>query len=327
MAVFSRSRRAFTLVELLVVIGIIALLISILLPALNSARRSAANVKCLSNMRQLGTSLVMFSNDHKSWMVKQYWNWGPYGPNTAPTDWGYPDPLAGWDYVLSSYSGGSKDVLLCPSDDSGLIRGTLDDGKGSDGTGNYPGYSNQDLLEDNLPASYRFNASNNTAPMLAYKVTQLLNSTRQIMISDGQPKNPDGSVALHAVKSNDSVVKGYESVGPVFWDNVTPYRHTPEGQAFKGASDAQRPVFKLNYVFADGHAESLPWEQTWEAIESPVTYGQGYQPPRTLDQIVAVGSGRSVVGIPTMWRQLFQSPSQIDTYDNPNSDADNSNSN
>ncbi len=63
-----RFRHGFTLVELLVVIGIIALLIAILLPSLNRAREAGRRVQCLSNLRSLGQATMMFATENKGFL-------------------------------------------------------------------------------------------------------------------------------------------------------------------------------------------------------------------------------------------------------------------
>lgn len=81
----ARSPRAFTLLELLVSIGIIAVLIGVLLPVLRSSRESAQRVVCLSNLRTFGYALQMYKDDHEGIL--------PYSSRQYDVSIGWTDPI------------------------------------------------------------------------------------------------------------------------------------------------------------------------------------------------------------------------------------------
>ncbi len=96
-----KRRTAFTLVELLVVIGIIAVLIGLLLPALNRARYSAKRVECAAYLRQIGMAAVNYANDNKGFLPPFQ---GDNGTKTFNVDANFPGIYRPWSTASSTFA-------------------------------------------------------------------------------------------------------------------------------------------------------------------------------------------------------------------------------
>ena len=214
--------KRFTLIELLVVIAIIAILAAMLLPALSASRTSAKASGCIANLKQIGTAMAMYSDEHEDWVCP-----GRGGPLNTDIKWFTilaPSDGAPYGISFKNKKGSVNSVLMCPGEGTPI-------GKYADNEFQYSHYVSNVYVMPNV--GMKDNGS----------------LGRAYYFKNHQFEDPS---AIHTV--GDSA---YSSGFSFSYTSMLSFRHGGGDGRLK-AENTPLPTGGLcNMLFLDGHAESM----------------------------------------------------------------------
>ena len=274
----SRLRSAFTLIELLVVVAIIALLISVLLPSLQSAKKKARAVKCAAMLRHVGTSAAVYLAENDAVYPPSYlYASGPNGQvDMLDQPPGRPYGYVHWSWFL--YSTGEVDdkAFQCPEFEDGGLPRTNPGPEPSDWEQpdqvDSRGNSNVNTLEDKQARRIAYSA--NAAIMPRNKFSQVLSGGPRInkLVREGEI-NTQRPVVL-AAELNNSWVTSSVRVGSGFESKshrpINPFYHVGSG-----SNEYQAPVRTPGFMYGP--------------VEDRVTFG--LKPYAQVKDVVGVIDG------------------------------------
>lgn len=263
----SRHRRkpgGFTLVELLVVIGIIAVLLAILVPAVLTARRAAYRIECASNMRQIGVAFFNYSVRHDGTLPYGYLYGSEYGIGTF---------TVGWDDLISRDLGAdltgdeiaaprvvrhirAMDVLICPVDEVPLHWTYQGYGWRRSYAMVFAPRSVFDPIYDGVAGG---TSVNETLPVPRKQICWRLNQIRQ-----------PSQVLMLVEKHFDMNVIGNGVGGDMSWPSEQRLHLNDSFTMIDKLAPATREQMmqtphgggRWNYLFVDGHVEALRVDET-----------------------------------------------------------------
>ena len=260
----------FTLVELIVVIGIITVMIAMLLPALGKARAQAESVQCLSNLRQIAIGAAIYSGQNKGWLLSSCENWMPEHMGKTVV---YDGPGCAWLDDIFFLLGKNVQYLECPSQRQRRRTDAHMQMVWPYGPREYyPGYFINSAVRTqyfNTPAGPQWPSGYKYYPTQGLKLVQFKQPARKIWFGDsGMGLAYDAPPAIECWRSGSSTQWWHARVQSSDRAMLSG-RHGKLGtnQKFYATAYSTPPLMTAggrgNVVFFDGHAETVDCLEVW----------------------------------------------------------------